>query len=177
MTPISQSVLDSLPDIADNALNKVSSALQDKAKIKDFYQVGLFLYCEGEKDAATGKEKVTYCSDWKLPFYFDPTDVWQLKNTSAQEILGEKYEKGMQAYGKAVRWMDWVFVITLALTAIEFVVGISAIFSRWGSLITTIVSAVGCSFPLFIRLLMNTVRRKPSLPLWPLQQRLASTLR
>jgi hypothetical protein len=138
----------------------------DSKPLKDFYKVGLFLYCEGEKDAATGKEIVTYCSDRKLQFYFDFTDLWQLKNTSIQYVRAEDFKKGIQAYKKAVGWMNWVFVITLALTAAECMIGFFAIFSRWGSLVTTIVSTVGCSFPLFFRLLMGMTRRKPSLPSW-----------
>jgi hypothetical protein len=58
----------------------------DSKQLKDFYQVGLFLHCKGEKDAATGKETVTYCNDRMLQFSFDPTDVWQLKNTSIQDL-------------------------------------------------------------------------------------------
>ena len=154
--------------------NEIVSALQpetDSKQLKDFYQVGLFLYCEGEKDAGTGKETVTYCSDRKLQFSFDPTDVWQLNNTSKQGVVTEDFKRGIQAYKKAVGWMNWVFVITLALTAAEFMVGFSAIFSRWGSLVTTIVSTVGCSFPLFFRLLIGAVRRRPSLPSWLRQRR------
>jgi hypothetical protein len=149
--------------------DEIVSALQaetDSKQLKDFYQVGLFLYCKGEKDTATGKEIVTYCSDRKLQFYFDFTDLWQLKNTSIQYVRAEEFEKGIQAYKKAVGWMNWVFVIALALTAAECIIGFFAIFSRWGSLVTTIVSTVGCSFPLFFRLLMGTARCRPSLPSW-----------
>jgi hypothetical protein len=69
-------------------------------------------------------------------------DVWGLKNTSAQNVLGDNFNKGMNAYAKAAGWMNWAFVITLVLTAVEFVVGFFAIFSRWGSLVTTVVSTV-----------------------------------
>jgi hypothetical protein len=51
----------------------------------------------------------------------------------------------MNAYKKAAGWMNWAFVITLVLTAVEFVVGFFAIFSRWGSLVTTVISTVSLS--------------------------------
>jgi hypothetical protein len=69
-------------------------------------------------------------------------EVWGLQNTSVQNVLGDKFNTGMNAYAKAAGWMNWAFVITLVLTAVEFVVGFFAIFSRWGSLVTTVVSTV-----------------------------------
>lgn len=114
----------------------------DSKELKDFYQVGLFSYCEGEKDAESGKETITYCSARKFQFYFDPLAIWQMNGTNIQEVLGDKYDSGMNAYKKAAGWMNWAFVITITLTAVEFVVGFFAIFSRWGSLVTTVVSTV-----------------------------------
>jgi hypothetical protein len=120
------------------ALGRVASAKQ----LKDFYQVGLFSYCEGDKDPKTFEEKITYCSARKFQFHFDPMEVWGLQNTSVQNLLGDNFNKGMNAYAKAAGWMNWAFVITLVLTAVEFVVGFFAIFSRWGSLVTTVISTV-----------------------------------
>ncbi|KAI0570040.1 Integral membrane protein [Pyrenophora tritici-repentis] len=123
----------------------VPDALRSEAKsghLNGFYQVGLFDYCEGDIDTVTGRQTVTHCSAWKLPFHFDPVTVWQLKNTSVLEILGERFEKGMETYGKAVEWMHWVFIFALTLNVVEFGVGMCAIFSRWGSFWTTIASAL-----------------------------------
>lgn len=110
--------------------------------LSDFYQVGLFGYCEGETDAATERHTVTHCSAGKLPFHFDPVTVWQLNDTGVLTTLGEHFEKGVEVYGKGVEWMHWVFVFALALSLVELGVGMAAIFSRWGSLWTTIASAV-----------------------------------
>ncbi|KAF1939118.1 integral membrane protein-like protein [Clathrospora elynae] len=145
-----QTILDKLPDnIQPN--NDFLTAIQNSAsskQLKDFYQVGLFSYCEGDKDNATGKETITYCSARKFQFHFDPTEVWGLKNTSVQAILGEKFETGMNAYAKVAGWMNWAFVIVLVLTGVEFVVGFFAVFSRWGSLVTTVVSTAQTIFAL-----------------------------
>jgi hypothetical protein len=110
-------------------LEKFREAANSK-QLKDFYQVGLFSYCEGDKDATTGKEKITHCSARKFQFHFNPMEVWGMQNTSVQNVLGDKFDKGMNAYGKAAGWMNWAFVITLVLTAVEFVVGFFAIFVR-----------------------------------------------
>jgi len=131
----------------DNNLLKALQGAAGAKELKDFYQVGLFSYCEGDKDDK-GKETITYCSERKFSFYFDPTVVWELKDTNIQKIFGDKFQKGLDAYKKAASWVVWAFVITLVLAAVEFVVGIFAIFSRWGSLVTTIISTAQTIFAL-----------------------------
>lgn len=134
-------ILSNLPSELDNNLLTALEGAASAKALKDFYKVGLWSYCEGDKDA-DGKETITYCSSRKFKFFFDPTEVWELKNTTAQQVLGDGFDKGLKVYKKAAKWMNWSFVITLVLTGIEAGVGIFAIFSRWGSLATTIVSTV-----------------------------------
>ncbi|KAH7402676.1 SUR7/PalI family-domain-containing protein [Pyrenochaeta sp. MPI-SDFR-AT-0127] len=140
-------IADHLPDnvnIDNNLLQALQGAASAK-ELKDFYQVGLWSYCSGTKDK-DGKETITYCSSRKFSFWFDPFSVWELKDTSAQKVLGEDLQKGLDAYKKAAGWMNWAFVIAIILTAVEFVIGFFAIFSRWGSLVTTIVSTAQTCF-------------------------------
>ncbi|KAL6703785.1 hypothetical protein ACN47E_009084 [Coniothyrium glycines] len=141
-------ILDNLPsDFVPNNdfVNAIQGAANSK-QLKAFYQVGLWSYCEGDKDATTGDETITSCSARKFQFYFNPVEVWGLQNTSVQEILGDNFDTGMNAYQKAAGWMNWAFVITLVLTAVEFVVGFFAIFSRWGSMVTTVISTAQTIF-------------------------------
>lgn len=107
--------------------------------------MGLWSYCEGDKDK-DGVEKITYCSSSKTQFWFNPIEVWGLQNTSVQNVLGDDLQKGLDTYKKVAGWMNWAFIIATILTAAEFVVGFFAIFSRWGSLVTTILSTVSLSF-------------------------------
>jgi hypothetical protein len=165
-----QSLLDSLPDSVLGI--EVPDALQSVAKsgdLKDFYAVGLFGYCEGETDTKTGRETVTYCSAWKLLFYFDPVAVWQLENTNIQAILGERLTKGMEIYRKTVKCTHYMFVVVLALTVLECVAGILAIRSRWYSFCAALVSLVGLLIPLSVCLLTCSPRGRMCLLLW-LQQ-------
>jgi len=139
-----QGLLNSLPDSVFGI--EVPDSLQSVAEsgpLKDFYVVGLFGYCEGKTDKKTRRETVTHCSAWKVPFYFDPADVWQLENTILQAVLGERFTKGMQTYRAAVEWTHWTFVIMLGLTVLELAGGILAIRSRWFSCFTAFVSIVG----------------------------------
>ena len=133
-------------NINNDLLDALTGAASSK-ELKDFYQVGLWSYCEGEKK--DGVEKITYCSSSKTQFWFDPIDVWGLKNTSVQNVLGDDLQKGLNTYKKVAGWMNWAFIIATILTAAEFVVGFFAIFSRWGSLVTTILSTVSPRFSIF----------------------------
>jgi hypothetical protein len=126
--------------------NKLLKALQgavgaQEKQLKDFYQVGLWNYCEGNVDAK-GKETITYCSPRKANFWFDPVEYWGLKNVTAEEIYTKEMKDGIDAYHKVAKWIFTAYVITIILTGAEFIIGIFAIFSRWGSLATTIVSTV-----------------------------------
>lgn len=140
-----QTILDKAKDEGDkfNINNDLLDALTGAAsskELKDFYQVGLWSYCEGEKK--DGVEKITYCSSSKTQFWFNPVEVWGLQNTSVQNVLGDDLQKGLNTYKKIAGWMNWAFIIATILTAAEFIVGFFAIFSRWGSLVTTILSTV-----------------------------------
>ena len=128
-------------NIDNNLLQALQGAASTK-ELKDFYLVGLWNYCEGDTDDK-GKETITYCSPRQKNFWFNPIDAWQLKNTTAQKLFpDDKMEKTLDTYHKVAGWMFSAFVIAICLTAAEFVVGIFAIFSRWGSLVTTFVSSV-----------------------------------
>jgi hypothetical protein len=137
-------IADHLPDniqLDSNLLQSLQGAASSK-DLKDFYQVGLWSYCEGDKDDKTGVETITWCSKSKSNFWFDPFSVWELKDTSAQKIAGDDMQKGLDTYKKVAGWMVWSFGLALLLSVAEFIIGFFAIFSRWGSLITTIVSTV-----------------------------------
>jgi hypothetical protein len=125
----------------DNDLLKALQGAASSKELKDFYQVGLWSYCEGDK--VDGKETITFCSSAKSSFWFDPFAVWELKDTSAQKALGEDLQKGLNTYKKVAGWMVWSFIIAICLSAAEFILGFFAIFSRWGSFVVTLVSTVG----------------------------------
>ncbi|KAJ6192170.1 integral membrane protein-like protein [Bipolaris maydis] len=138
----SQSLLDYLPDsIVGIQVPDAHQTVEKSQNIKDFYAVGLFGYCEGDIDTeTTRKEVVTYCSDWKLPFSFDPVAVWQLENTSVQANLGDRFTKGMDIYRKTIESTHYVFIAMLALNLLECIAGILAVKGRLYSLCTTIIA-------------------------------------
>jgi len=93
----------------DNYDNELFDALKGVATskdLKDFYTVGLWNYCEGDTDNDGKNPTVTYCSPRKASYWFNPIDVWDLKNTTAQELFGSKMQKGLDAYKKVSGWMS-----------------------------------------------------------------------
>ncbi|KAH4421604.1 hypothetical protein HBH92_003040 [Parastagonospora nodorum] len=144
----SDSLLDNIADSV-NIDNNLLNALQGGAKsgeLKAFYQVGLWSYCSGTKDASTGEETTDFCSKSSTSFWFDPFSVWKLEDTSLQKAVGEDLQKGLNTYKKVAGWMVWSFIIALVLSVAEFIIGFFAIFSRWGSMVTTIVSTAQTIF-------------------------------
>lgn len=137
------------PDIVagtdiDNQLLKALQNAQSNKQIKDFYTVGLWNYCYGDKDGNSWT--VDSCSSRKASFWFNPVEVWGLNQTAqaadnaGNDVIPQKLQDGLDIYAKVVKFMFACYIIAGCVTLAEIVVGIFAIFSRWGSLVTTIVS-------------------------------------
>lgn len=138
-------MLDHLPQgvTPNNDLVKAIQGAASSGAMRDIYQVGLWNYCEA--DLKDGKEENWHCTDRQNYFWFNPFAVWKLENTSLQAAFPDDFQSGIDTYHKVSKWMFISYMIALALTVGEVLVGISAIFSRWGSLVTTIVSTVSSS--------------------------------
>ena len=145
-----------LPDnaLTDALFNQSSDVITDAATkalgIKDFYHVGLWNYCAGNyKRNGSGdlsEEDVTFCSDRKAKFWFNPVEVWHLNNSVTDKFFDDKLKDGLKAYQTVSKWMYVAYVVAVIATAAEVLVGITALFSRVGSLATTIVSTVSSIF-------------------------------
>ena len=148
-----RTILDKLKDVDDklnintDVFNVLSSAASSKA-LKDFYLIGLWSYCEGEIIGPV--EKITYCSSPNTQFSFDPVEVWGLKNTSVQNMLGDDLQKGLDKYRGVMGRMSSVFIVTTILIASEILMSFYAISSRLGSMWTCILAAVSSSFDICI---------------------------
>lgn len=131
-----------LPDgVQPDAIKAVATS----GNMRDIYQVGLWNYCEADLNK-DGKEENWHCTDRQNYFWFNPFAVWKLENTSIQAAFPEDFQSGLETYHKVSRWMFISYMIALVLTVAEVLVGISAIFSRWGSFITTMVSTAQTLF-------------------------------
>jgi hypothetical protein len=108
-------------------------------KLEDFYTIGLWNHCYG--DYKNGDYQVTGCSGRKTRYWFDPAAVWGL-DESHENLYPKALEKGLSGYRKAASWLFIAYMVALIASAVQLLVGISAIFSRWGSFVTTILASV-----------------------------------
>lgn len=115
--------------------------------MRDFYDIGLMGYCAGNK-TSSGSYKVDYCSKPKSEFSFDPVSVWKLNSTTSkpEDLLPSNLKKALDTYKSVSKWMFIAYAVAFAATIVELVVGLTAIFSRLGSLVTSIVSGVAFLF-------------------------------
>lgn len=136
-------------------LNQLTSTNSNK-NLSDVYEIYLWNYCEGNKNNGTGDVKLTHCSGREARFWFNPVDVWGLNGTGVQDLIPSELEKGLNIYKGVANWMFIAYAIAFFATIANIVVGLLAICSRWGSCVTTIVSAASTLF-CFLAALTSTV--------------------
>ncbi|KIA75748.1 hypothetical protein HK57_00483 [Aspergillus ustus] len=139
------SVLDDLNISVDDG--DISSALEEVQKyfnIPDFYNIGLLGYCEG--NVTDSNYRVSNCSSPKAEFWFDPVSVWNLDTLGLENALPDKVDDALNVYRNVSKWMFVAYVIAFAATALELLLGVTAIFSRWGSCVTTLIALAAFLF-------------------------------
>lgn len=143
----------------DNNLIDAIGALKTANNISDFYQIGLWNYCDGNK--TNSDFNVDFCSKPEQNYFFNLTEVWGLSG-SEENLIPKTLSDGLKAYQKVAHWMFIAYSVALAATALEIFVGFFAVFSRWGSCVTTIVSSVRLLPPLLLENKLTKRRRRPS---------------
>jgi hypothetical protein len=138
----------------DDPLNSLLSSKGNQT-LEDFYTVGLWNYCSGKK---TGNDTydLTFCSPSVAAYWFNPVEVWGLENSGLEAKFPSKLQDGLNAYHAVSKWMFIAYVVAFFATIAELVVGIFAIWSRWGSFATTIISCVSGIF-IFLAALTSTI--------------------
>lgn len=165
--------------LADSTtLTAALSLAQDQGLLHDRYQIHLWNYCT--QDDNDGVSTSRQCTPRSGDFYFNPVEVWGLNATTAaastatptvagnnavqskiaelqgnaeeleNELLGESGEKALDAYRKVSRWMFIAYAVSFWTSLATIVLGILAIFSRWGSLLTWIAALVSRPLPVYI---------------------------
>lgn len=132
-------------DASNQQLTEALQKAKEMTDLKDFYAIGLWGYCEGNiKD---GNFNTTFCSNPEPMFWFNPFKAADIPDAEVKQMLPNDAQKTMDIYKKVSKWMFIAYVIAFVATAVELLVGIFAICSRWGSCVTTLISSVR-SFPL-----------------------------
>ncbi|KAJ5281049.1 hypothetical protein N7478_006421 [Penicillium angulare] len=133
-----------ITDVSSSDVSDVIDQLKSDSTLADFYQIGLWGYCDG--DITNNKKDVSTCSNPKAEFYFDPFSVWGLDDSSVEDELPSDYNKLMKIYKAVSKWMFIAYLIAFIATIVEIVVGFFAICSRWGSCVTTLVAVFAFIF-------------------------------
>lgn len=140
---------DNLPDGVSGIFNDTTGAAKSAVGVAEFYHVNLWNYCSGDltKNSSGGvSDKVTYCSPHQNEFWFNPVEVWHLPKTVVDQVLSKELKAGLDTYKTVAKWMFVAFLVALISTIVEVLVGVLALFSRPGSLATTIVSIISTIF-------------------------------
>lgn len=141
-----------LPDSVLQYFNVNASSTANTTGIYDFYHVSLWNYCAGDFNNNNTASKdntndhVSFCSKHTNEFWFNPVEVWGLNQTAADQLFGKELTAGLKAYRAVAKWMFIAYVVAIIATIVEVLVGFFALFSRWGSLATTIVSSISSFF-------------------------------
>ena len=69
-------------------------------------------------------------------------EVWGLNGTGVENLFPKDLKDGLNTYKNVSKYMFIVYVIALVAAVVELLVGVSAMFSRWGSFVTTFFAAV-----------------------------------
>lgn len=110
-------------------------AAKQSLGMKDYYTIYLRSYCSWND----GDDTYANCTDPKAYFWFNPIKVWGLNNTGVpvDDYLPKTFRDGLDTYHAASKAIFYLYVGALSAACVTLVVGISAIFSRWGSFFTT----------------------------------------
>lgn len=129
-------------------LTNLAAALQvakQEKGLSDYYTIYLQGYCQWN-----GNDVYANCSSPKFMFDFNITDIWGLDlNTtgvSIDALLGKGLKDSLDAYNKVSKAMSVMYVAAAAGLALTVLVGISAIFSRWGSFCTMFFASAAALF-------------------------------
>ncbi|KAF7716841.1 Uncharacterized protein PECH_006980 [Penicillium ucsense] len=131
--------------VSASQVSDVLGKLQADSSLADFYQIGLWGYCDGKEDSHNATT-VTECSKPQSEFYFDPFAVWGLNSSTVKDELPSEYNKIMNVYKTVSKWMFIAYIVAFAVTIAELVVGFFAICSRWGSCVTTLFAVLAFLF-------------------------------
>ncbi|RAH44038.1 SUR7/PalI family protein, partial [Aspergillus brunneoviolaceus CBS 621.78] len=139
------SAISDLAGVSDGDLSAALEEIEEQYNIQDFYTVGLWGYCSG--NITNGNDyKTTNCSKPEAEFWFNPLEVWNLEESGLENALSSSVKKELKVYKSVSKWMFIAYIIAFIATIVELVVGVFAICSRWGSCVTTLVSAVAFLF-------------------------------
>ena len=124
------------------ALSNALQRVKNDDSVKDFYSIYMWNYCASDTILPND---FSFCSKAKADWSFDLIKVWNLNGTGMEYAFPKELTDGLKVFEHVSKWMYYAYLFATIATVLELMVGISAIFSRWGSFATTIFSGVRTS--------------------------------
>lgn len=129
---------------AETAVSQATAKVQSfsdeiKSHLPGFYSVGLWGYCQGQKETAS----YSNCSQPSTSFSFDLLSIFGSISPTIEDMLPDENNKVLAGYHDVSRWSISAYILGIASTFLAVVFGITAIFFSWGRLLLIISSLVG----------------------------------
>lgn len=127
---------------AETAVSQATAKVQSlsdeiKSHLPGFYSVGLWGYCQGQK------ETVSNCSQPSTSFSFDLLAIFGSVSPAIEAVLPDDNNKVLAGYHDVSRWSISAYILGIASTFLAVVFGVTAVFYSWGKLLLIISSLVG----------------------------------
>ncbi|MCJ1471939.1 hypothetical protein MMC13_000581 [Lambiella insularis] len=159
-----KSTLTGLP--ANNYTDPLDKTADGKIILENFYYIGMWGYCAGSGANTTNSilafgqtsaQAVDFCTARQLHFWFDPRNVWGFSGSVFDAMFSNDLTNVINYYEQtASKWLSTLYILAVVATGVEIIVGIGGLFSRLGSIFTTIASVVSSAF-LFAFAILATV--------------------
>ncbi|KAJ5531448.1 hypothetical protein N7527_004841 [Penicillium freii] len=126
---------------AETAVSQVSDKVQSlsdeiKSNLPGYYSVGLWGYCQGQKNVAS----YTNCSHPSTSFSFDLLGIFGSMSTAIEDILPEKITKILAVNHYVSRWSILAYILGFVATFLAVVIGITTMIIPWGKILLTVLS-------------------------------------
>ncbi|RMZ87768.1 hypothetical protein DV736_g4994, partial [Chaetothyriales sp. CBS 134916] len=104
--------------------------------VRDYYTLYLRSSCSWY---AHNESQYAHCTSPTAYWWFNPVTAWGLNSTATpiDELLSKSLRDGLSTYHHTSKAVFVLYTAALAAVATTLLVGLTAIFSRWGSLFTT----------------------------------------
>jgi hypothetical protein len=109
--------------------------------LQNFYSVYLWDYCASTTAVVNASAS---CSSSDSAFWFNPLQAWGLGNfvLAGRDVYPVSLGNAINHYASAHRWIVGAFTVAAVAKFVELVLGLTAFWTRWGSLATSFVSVV-----------------------------------
>ncbi|RMD44292.1 hypothetical protein DV735_g884, partial [Chaetothyriales sp. CBS 134920] len=130
---------------SSSSLGTALETAKNSLGVQDYYTLYLRSSCSWDADA---NSTYTNCTAPKAFWYFDPVAEWSLNETGSAEVdelLSTSLRASLSTYRTASKALFVLYTAALAAVAASLLLGLFAVFSRWGSFFTTLFASVAAA--------------------------------